>query len=374
MPKPIGRFPRVISFMDEGVPSPHWRIVAPFTRLATVGYPVSVFPISETDKVRMQDVDVLVLYHWNCLNPTALAAFLDDLRRHRIGLVYDTDDDLFNMPTSWLAEADETAVQAHLTRAASTRYLAQAADVVTASTAYLAEQMRVYNPRVQVLPNLIDPTAWALPGGTSAHPPTSRLTVGVHGSPSHLDDWSILAKLFPILAERYPELTFVTAGFCPPYLEDLGLGKRLVKLPWVALDQYKKNVASIDIALCPLPDTPFNRAKSPIKWIESSLCGAAVVASPTVYGEVIRPGETGYIANDLDEWVRYTSMLVENTALRKGIGRRAQRDVLQRHSLANPVELKKRMEVYRMAWERATKTPSEPRGGGHPIPQPVGVT
>jgi len=373
MPKPSGRFPRVISFMDQGVPSPHWRIVTPFKRLAAAGYPVSVFPISETDKVRMQDADVLVLYHWNCLNPSALAAFLDNLRRHRIGLVYDTDDDLFNMPTKWLSDSDGAAVQAHLERAASTRYLAQAADVVTASTSYLAEQMKVYNPNVQVLSNLIDPAAWALTGGKPGYQKTNRLTVGIHGSPSHLDDWSILAELFPILAERYPELTFVTAGFCPPYLDGLGLGKRLIKLPWVPLDQYKKNVATIDIALCPLPDTAFNRAKSPIKWMESSLCGAAVIASPTVYGEVIRPGETGFIANDIAEWVRYTSLLVENTALRKGIGRRAQREVLQRHSLANPVELKKRMDVYRFAWERATKTDSEPRGRGLPLAQPVGI-
>lgn len=374
MPMLTGRFPRVISFMDEGVPSPHWRIVTPFKRLAAAGYPVSVFPIAETDKVRMQDADVLVLYHWNCLNPSALATLREDLRRHRIGLVYDTDDDLFNMPTSWLTGTEDAAVQAHLERAASTRYLAQAADVVTASTPYLAEQMRVYNPQVQVLPNLIDPTAWALPGGKPAHPPACRLTVGVHGSPSHLDDWSILAELFPILAERYPELTFVTAGFCPPYLERLGLGKRLIKLPWVDLDQYKRNVARIDIALCPLPDTAFNRAKSPIKWMESSLCGAAVVASPTVYGEVIRPGETGFIANDLDDWVQYTSLLVENTTLRKGIGRRAQREVLQRHSLANPIELKKRMDVYRFAWERASKTSSAPRGSDLPMAQPASMS
>ncbi len=364
MPKPAGRYPRVISFMDEGVPSPHWRIVAPFKRLAAAGYPVSIFPISETDKVRMQDADVLVLYHWNCLNPSALPGFLDDLHRHRVGLVYDTDDDLFNMPTSWLADAGDAVVQSHLTRAASTRYLAQAADVLTTSTPYLASQMRVYNPRVQVLPNLIDPAAYVLPIHRADYRKVQGLTVGVHGSLSHLDDWIILGELFPILAERYPELTFVTAGFCPPYLEALGLGERLVKLPWLALDQYKKNVANIDIALCPLPDTAFNRSKSPIKWMESSLFGAAVVASPTVYGEVIRHGETGFIANNLGDWIEYVSILVENSALRKRIGHRAQREVLMRHSLANPVELKRRMDIYRLAWERAASAGAEYRGSG----------
>ena len=67
----------------------------------------------------------------------------------------------------------------------------------------------------------------------------------------------------------------------------------LLRVPWLHPEDYPKGLVGIDIGCCPLDDHPFNRSKSPIKAWEYALSGAAVVASPTVYGRVIRHAANG---------------------------------------------------------------------------------
>ena len=45
----------------------------------------------------------------------------------------------------------------------------------------------------------------------------------------------------------------------------------------------------------PLDDTPFNRAKSDLKFIEAGACRVASLASSVVYQDSIVHGETGLI-------------------------------------------------------------------------------
>ena len=83
------------------------------------------------------------------------------------------------------------------------------------------------------------------------------------------------------------------------------------------LQNYPCKLASIrpDIGLCPLTDTAFNRCKSPIKWMEYAMAGAATVASPVepyLHGPSMVPGDL----------LRTLRLLVEEDAeLRKTVAR-----------------------------------------------------
>ena len=71
--------------------------------------------------------------------------------------------------------------------------------------------------------------------------------------------------------------------------------------PLCSYDRYHALLEQADVAILPLEPTRFNRHKSDLKFLESAAHGVAALASPTVYGEVIRQGETGLIYESPDD-------------------------------------------------------------------------
>lgn len=72
---------------------------------------------------------------------------------------------------------------------------------------------------------------------------------------------------------------------------------------------------------------------TPIKAWEYALSGAAVVASPTVYGRCIDGVSNGLLAETVDEWEAHLSRLVEREDERRALARGLERDVLAKWSL-----------------------------------------
>ena len=60
-------------------------------------------------------------------------------------------------------------------------------------------------------------------------------------------------------------------------------------------DTYMNLLGQSEIAFMPLGDTPFNRAKSDLKFIEAAACRVASLASPIVYADSIEDGRTGAV-------------------------------------------------------------------------------
>jgi glycosyltransferase involved in cell wall biosynthesis len=94
----------------------------------------------------------------------------------------------------------------------------------------------------------------------------------------------------------------------------------------------------------------FTSHNSAIKWMEHAMCSAPVVASPTVYGQIIEHGNTGFLARNTDEWIRYLSRLIEKPRLRKEIGASARGFVLRHLSIHE--QAYRWMQAYREIWQR----------------------
>ena len=88
--------------------------------------------------------------------------------------------------------------------------------------------------------------------------------------------------------------------------------KEIYNGQYVSYEEYEQALSSSDIALLPLKDNIFNRAKSDLKFIESAGCGVAVLASPTVYFESIEDGKTGLIYHDINEFYNKLKFLIDN--------------------------------------------------------------
>lgn len=193
----------------------------------------------------------------------ALRRLIADIRGGGRRMVIDLDDDYRRLRGPRRAASNYAALE----------LVARSADHIVCTNATLARRLRDWSRDVRVLPNYVRPGDWPEPAPLADDGPP---WVVLAGSDSHVDDWRIVAPALRRLAGR---IRLRTVGYCPPYLADLVAEH----VPWGPLAGYPRALAGATIGLCPLPRTPFNEAKSPIKAYEYALSGACVVASPCQY-------------------------------------------------------------------------------------------
>ena len=222
------------------------------------------------------------------MEPDAGERFVKQLQAGGLRVVVDLDDALDPPPGKWPA-AWGRHTQAHMAG------MLRAANAVTCTGEALAASLRPLNRRVRLVPNYIRPADWPAPAPAPADGPP---VVVLAGGASHGDDWRIAAPALRELREQ-GRIRLRCVGYCPPYLRDVADDVR----PWASLDDYPAALAGAHIGLCPLPLTPFNACKSPVKAYEYALAGLAVVASPCQYGAALRGAGLGaYVVPDAADW------------------------------------------------------------------------
>ncbi len=100
----------------------------------------------------------------------------------------------------------------------------------------------------------------------------------------------------------------------------------------------------------PLSDTPFNRAKSDLKFIEAASCRVASIASSVVYGDSIHDGQTGLLFRDPTEFYTRMLRLIAMPEVARELGDAARAYVAQDRMLAYQVA--PRIAWYRSLWTR----------------------
>ncbi|MGD9608075.1 MAG: glycosyltransferase [Desulfovibrionaceae bacterium] len=257
-------------------------------------------------------------------------------------VVYDTDDDWTSLPASHTFFPDlgqrlplilDTARRAHL---------------VTVSTPTLAAIFDALDVRhVRVVPNSLPEALWP-----PTPPPDRPVTaVGLAATPTHRDDLAVLEGALSGLAGRLGrEARWVFFG-CPP---QKGLFPGSTVLPFSQdYGAYAARLPRLGLAigLAPLADTPFNRAKSPIKWMEYAACGlAGVFADLPPYQGVVEQERTGLLVGpDPKDWCQAVERLVRDAALRKRLAHQAWEAVSREHLLSA------RAVLYLEAWQAATQ-------------------
>ncbi len=207
------------------------------------------------------------------------------------------------------------------------------ADMVLVPTNALQHALRALHPNVLVFPNYLDDELWEIRPPTRTEASRDTVTIGYMGTASHTPDLEFLAPVLHRLAERYPgRLRFRFWGVEPP-----ASLRGLPAVEWARpyLRSYREFVSyfqtqSADIAIAPLVDNPFNRCKSPIKFLEYSAQGIPGVYSHIVYDDVVEHGDTGLLASSLEEWEASLIRLIEDPTFRARIAERAQ-DTVARH-------------------------------------------
>jgi len=113
---------------------------------------------------------------------------------------------------------------------------------------------------------------------------------------------------------------------------------------------YLRLLGESEIAFMPLADTPFNRAKSDLKFIEAASSRVVSLASDVVYGATIKDQKTGLVFSDsLEMRSALLRMLAYPEAARR-IGDAARAYVAAERMAAYQVAA--RLDWYRSLWAR----------------------
>lgn len=318
-----------------------WRVLQPITALEKAGYPCG-WDFKDNALIGTIaphfDGYLLPRVSWQPAQRRMAEAWFASIRKAGKLAIYDADDDIFTGAETRrrveLAWTEGKSVELLDAERFERIWAMQQCDGVTVSTQRLATIVRGFTDKpVIVVPNAID-LPWFRKIVQATKRQVQGLTIGWAGGRRHDRDVELMAEAWGRIAARYPEVTFVVQGWQPPVIAEHVPGHRVVQLPWMSLETYPAGLAQIDIGCCAVADTPFNRPKSNIKAMEYAAAGAAVVASPTLYGSLIVNGTTGFIAQSVDDWESALAELVEREALRRIMARRLLRFVERRYSLA----------------------------------------
>lgn len=248
---------------------------------------------------------------------------LEMKKKHGVKLVYEIDDDLFNVP-KW-----STAFSTYGKRSVkeNIKHFLSEVDAMFVATERLKDVYSPYCEKIYVLENSIAFDVFH-PNytGESQNGQTVLLW---YGSNTHLKDMSIVKPALQKLAKR-DDVTIKL------WQIDLGI-PNTYQVPFVQFEDFfaMLSMMGATIGICPLCFVPFNRGKSALKFMELNTQGIPVVASNFgPYKEKIRHEETGLLVDDNREWLDYIEYLIDNPDIRQQLVQNAQAEIREKYDIS----------------------------------------
>lgn len=223
------------------------------------------------------------------------------------------------------------------------------ADLITCSTEFLADEFRKLNPNVVVLPNYIDPFYFNEPLRNE----TDVVRIGITGSIGMSNDLDALNPIFKHY-EKDPrvKLVFFSLPADPknnPFIANAYQNEYnfldSMDVEWhstVNMDRYydKLNSLKLDLMLIPRTDSYFNRCKSNLKFIESSMFEIPIISQGFEDGKSpyqVDPEDAEHmkIVIKPEDWIPAIEELITDKDKRREMGRKAKEYVEKNYNIAD---------------------------------------
>ncbi len=196
---------------------------------------------------------------------------------------------------------------------------------VHAGNEFLAEESRKFNPRVKVIPTVLNPDEYRKRSGRTD---PAKLVVGWIGAPLSK---GYLESFLPVL-ESVREV--------PIELRCMGAGKPFkTTLPqshsrWTS--QAEKDFCSqLDVGIMPLVDEPFSEGKCGFKLLQYMSAGVATIASKSrANSRILDSGRCGLLVSSEKDWRDAFKALHETPGLLERLGAFGLQRVQQEYSLS----------------------------------------
>jgi glycosyltransferase involved in cell wall biosynthesis len=183
-----------------------------------------------------------------------------------------------------------------------------------AANEFIAARLRQDQPCVEILPMALKCADW--PPITLPSERSSPVVIGWAGAPgNHIHLRSIDAALSAVKQAHPDSVIRIFSGVRPEMTAPIDF------VPF-DLEKQPEVLRGFSIGLLPLPDTPFNHGKSPIKALQYMAAGIPCVAS-ALSGTIEMLGENNCCAlysSGTSDWINNLTRLVRDTALRRQMG------------------------------------------------------
>lgn len=295
------------------------------------------------------EADVVIAQRTCLPGPTEILQRMSKHKGKRPMIVFELDDDLWSIDSSNPA-ADE--FYAHPEVRGNLVANIKASDVVTVSTAPLADVVRKWNPNVVVLENCIPRELLSWQHGRYV----DRLTIGWQGSATHDGDWKQVAapvgRWFTAARKMNAPVEMHTIGQVPETFPDIYPHRQS---PWSdRMDAYYRKI-DWDVALAPLKRSPFNTSKSHLRVLEAAALGIPVLASNVAaYRDFVFHEQTGFLCDRPSDWPKYLDEMAHEPEMRRGMERNA-RALAAQHTIEGNIQ--KWAEVYGATLGAAATSP-----------------
>jgi glycosyltransferase involved in cell wall biosynthesis len=205
--------------------------------------------------------------------------------------------------------------------------IVRSCDQVIAGNRILAEYARNLNPRVTVIPTVVDCRKYRMKAGRDS---SESVTIGWMGSRTTASYLRVVEPALKRLSSKHGDRIQFRFYGDPQYKVDL---PNCEALPF-RLAAEVEDLQRLDIGLMPLPDNSWTRGKCAFKAIQYMASGVAAVASPVgITSDLIQDNVDGFLASSEDEWFNVIDRLVLDTALRERITCEARRTIETSYSL-----------------------------------------
>lgn len=226
------------------------------------------------------------------------------------------------------------------------------ADLVTCTTEFLKKEYEQINPNVVVLPNTVDPFYYPEPKRNE----TDIIRIGITGSVGITADVEVLKPIIDHY-QNDPRVRLVLLSLPPEgdneiykklYAEEYAFWNK-VNIEWhsfVKSDVYYDylNDLKLDMVIIPRADSYFNRCKSNLKFLESSMLETPVIGQSFPTGDSpyeVNPEDAKHLllATDLESWKSQIEKLIEDKQLRLDMGKKAREYVEANYSIESKAHL-----------------------------------
>lgn len=301
----------------------------------------------------VQDADVIVFQRPMTDAYYDLARVLKKMGKK---IVYDNDDTYIpnsGTPMAMTGFASEEQIKEFVTTIDNNlKRFAELADLITVSTDFLAKE---YPPEKTVtLKNCVDiDLIQEIKKNT-----TDKVRIGIQGSVLYSEDYKIIKTVIEDLSKR-DDVTIVVFGL-PPDTEAYKIQRESMykeTIDWVNsinaewhpvvhITEYMErlNDLRLDMLLIPRVDNYFNRAKSNLKFLESSLLEIPCVCSS--FEDNLSPYEVNredtkhlILCKTENEWKYFIDKLIENKEYREKLGKDAREYIIKNYNIKDNAHL-----------------------------------
>lgn len=294
----------------------HYRVIVPMQEMARRGHTVH-WPGDRTFlQLRDGAVPPWDLMHVQQMHDEEGLEIMARMRRAGVAVVWDTDDDISAVTRgseAWHRLGGRRGIRRHFKQALQA---ARTAHLVTTTNEHLARVYREHGvEHVIAVENYVAPE-------DLRHPRRRHqgVVIGITAAGEHEPDLRRmrLGQTLDRLLERHDGVRVVAIGADP----GLRNRHRFRHVDDVPIDALIPAESEFDVALAPLRDTAFNRARSNVKLKEYAAAGAMWLASPV--GPYAGMGEEqgGLLVGD-GEWLEVLEALLRDPERRRALADRA---------------------------------------------------